>query len=75
VLENGAMAACPICKKAALPRCENSAAPFCSARCRQVDLGNWLSEQYRVPTAEVPDEDDVLQARAAPAKSNEELEN
>jgi endogenous inhibitor of DNA gyrase (YacG/DUF329 family) len=69
------MAACPICKKAALPRSENPAAPFCSLRCKQVDLGNWLNEQYRVPTAEVPDEDDVMQARDAPAKSNEELEN
>ncbi len=69
------MAACPICSKLALPRAENSAAPFCSARCRQIDLGNWLNEQYRVPTAEVPDEDDVTQARAAGAISNEELEN
>jgi endogenous inhibitor of DNA gyrase (YacG/DUF329 family) len=32
------------------------AAPFCSARCRQIDLGKWLNEEYRVPTAERPDE-------------------
>ena len=22
--------------------------PFCSARCRQVDLANWLGERYRI---------------------------
>lgn len=24
-------------------------APFCSARCQQIDLGNWLGERYVVP--------------------------
>jgi uncharacterized protein len=23
--------------------------PFCSERCRLIDLGRWLSEDYRVP--------------------------
>jgi len=23
--------------------------PFCSPRCRDVDLGNWLTEKYSVP--------------------------
>lgn len=23
--------------------------PFCSERCRQIDLGAWASERYRVP--------------------------
>ena len=23
--------------------------PFCSRRCRQVDLGRWLGEAYRIP--------------------------
>ena len=27
--------------------------PFCSERCQLVDLGRWLSEEYRVP--EEPD--------------------
>jgi uncharacterized protein len=39
---------CPICgKPSELPQHR----PFCSARCRQVDLGRWLSESYRVPGA------------------------
>lgn len=43
------MPACPICKSAARPRVENTAFPFCSPRCKQIDLGKWLSEDYRVP--------------------------
>ncbi len=44
------MAACPICGKPAAPRTENRAFPFCSMRCRQIDLGKWLDEEYRIPT-------------------------
>jgi endogenous inhibitor of DNA gyrase (YacG/DUF329 family) len=42
------MAACPICKRPAAPRGDGSAFPFCSARCKQVDLGQWLEESYRI---------------------------
>ena len=44
-----AMAKCPVCKREALPRAQNKAYPFCSPRCRLVDLGKWLGEEYRVP--------------------------
>lgn len=32
--------------------------PFCSERCRMVDLGHWMTEEYRIPGAPVtpPDE-------------------
>jgi endogenous inhibitor of DNA gyrase (YacG/DUF329 family) len=40
---------CPTCQKPAAPRPENTSAPFCSPRCRAVDLGRWLGEEYRVP--------------------------
>lgn len=30
--------------------------PFCSKRCRLIDLGRWLSEEYRIADA-APDED------------------
>lgn len=52
---------CPICKK----EIENAPddfgpRPFCSFRCKQVDLGNWLSDQYVIseplPDLEVEDE-------------------
>lgn len=39
--------ACPICR-AALTEGARATAPFCSARCRQIDLGKWLNEDYRV---------------------------
>jgi endogenous inhibitor of DNA gyrase (YacG/DUF329 family) len=50
---------CPICKKAVKPREENRAFPFCSPRCKQVELGKWLNEEYRVPVEE-DDEDPGL---------------
>ena len=40
---------CSICRKPVAPRAENPAFPFCSKRCRMVDLGRWLGEEYRVP--------------------------
>jgi endogenous inhibitor of DNA gyrase (YacG/DUF329 family) len=49
---------CPICKKPAAPRGENPSFPFCSRRCKAVDLGQWLNEEYRVP---VEDESDEVQ--------------
>ncbi len=30
--------------------------PFCSARCKLVDLGRWLNEEYRI-SEEAPDQD------------------
>lgn len=48
------MSICPICGEEVTPRCANKAFPFCSARCKSIDLGKWLTEEYRVPT--VPDE-------------------
>ena len=32
------------------PRASNPAFPFCSDRCRNVDLGRWLHEDYVVST-------------------------
>ncbi len=51
------MPLCPICNRPVAPRQENRAFPFCSARCRQVDLGKWLNEDYRVPVTDDSDED------------------
>ncbi len=43
---------CPICKNRAEARANDPYAPFCSERCKLVDLGNWLSEGYRIPESE-----------------------
>ena len=39
---------CPICgnKVTVASKEEAPYRPFCSARCKQVDLGRWLSEAY-----------------------------
>jgi endogenous inhibitor of DNA gyrase (YacG/DUF329 family) len=48
---------CPICKTVLENAPEDfEARPFCSARCKLVDLGNWLGDAYRIPTNERPDE-------------------
>jgi endogenous inhibitor of DNA gyrase (YacG/DUF329 family) len=39
---------CPVCDQPIDPK--NAAAlPFCSARCKQIDLGRWLGERYGMP--------------------------
>jgi endogenous inhibitor of DNA gyrase (YacG/DUF329 family) len=40
--------ACAICRKPVPPRPENPFYPFCSERCRLIDLGKWLGEEYRI---------------------------
>jgi endogenous inhibitor of DNA gyrase (YacG/DUF329 family) len=59
---------CPICKVAVrTDRAANPAAPFCSARCRDVDLGRWLDGAYRIPVRdEVPSEEELAVASAQP---------
>jgi hypothetical protein len=47
-----------MCGKPALPRVQNRAFPFCSDRCRLLDLGKWLGEQYRVPGPRAGDLDE-----------------
>jgi endogenous inhibitor of DNA gyrase (YacG/DUF329 family) len=42
---------CSICGKPVPPRTVNGAFPFCSDRCKLVDLGKWLGEEYRIPGA------------------------
>jgi endogenous inhibitor of DNA gyrase (YacG/DUF329 family) len=48
------MSICPICGAEVTPRSVNKAFPFCTARCKSIDLGKWLNEDYRVPAT--PDE-------------------
>lgn len=32
--------------------------PFCSDRCKLIDLGKWISEEYRVPASEAGGNDE-----------------
>ena len=43
---------CGICGKPVVPEFR----PFCSTRCKQIDLGRWLNESYRVPAVEQEDD-------------------
>jgi len=45
---------CPACGKAVEWRPEYPYRPFCSERCKQIDLGAWANEEYRVPVQEDP---------------------
>jgi endogenous inhibitor of DNA gyrase (YacG/DUF329 family) len=42
--------------------------PFCSARCRDIDLGRWLDGAYAVPAVEVDDDEDPISGREAPER-------
>jgi hypothetical protein len=44
---------CPICKKPT----QEAWRPFCSRRCADVDLGRWLTGDYRLPGAPVDPDD------------------
>ncbi len=44
---------CPVCKKYAAWD-DNPWRPFCSERCRNVDLGKWFDEDYRVAGEPAP---------------------
>lgn len=38
---------CPICKRATTWE-ENPCRPFCSEKCKLIDLGKWVSEEYKI---------------------------
>ena len=41
---------CPICNKIFSPDDPGAALPFCSERCKRIDLGRWMNEEYAVDT-------------------------
>ncbi|HEY6120323.1 MAG TPA: DNA gyrase inhibitor YacG [Pyrinomonadaceae bacterium] len=50
---------CPTCGKPAEGK-DNPYRPFCSERCKLLDFGRWVNEEYRVPEAQLPaDRNDV----------------
>lgn len=49
---------CPTCKGRSRYAPDNPCRPFCSLRCREIDLGAWASEGFRLPAGpaeEAPD--------------------
>jgi len=46
---------CPICKKDTVP----THRPFCSKRCADADLGNWLKGNYAIAAVDPLTEDEM----------------
>ncbi|WND04046.1 DNA gyrase inhibitor YacG [Temperatibacter marinus] len=51
------MAHCPTCKKETVQKYR----PFCSKRCADIDLGQWMSGGYALPSEEPLGEHEVEQ--------------
>ncbi|MBK1731425.1 DNA gyrase inhibitor YacG [Thiococcus pfennigii] len=56
---------CPTCGKAVVWDGQARWRPFCGERCRLIDLGEWLSEERRLPAEDAPWSD--LDANEDPA--------
>jgi len=53
------LVACPSCGTRSEYDPQNPFRPFCSQRCKLIDLGQWASENYRIPETtpqEIPDD-------------------
>jgi endogenous inhibitor of DNA gyrase (YacG/DUF329 family) len=59
---------CPICNRPVA--LEDPEMPFCSARCRLLDLGNWASERYTIPSATREEFSSVEDASDDPEESD-----
>jgi endogenous inhibitor of DNA gyrase (YacG/DUF329 family) len=46
---------CPTCNRQVEWQ-DNPFRPFCSERCKLLDLGKWVSEEYRVPGKPIAEE-------------------
>lgn len=47
---------CPACGGDSIFAPSNPYRPFCSERCKNLDLGAWASESFRVPDETPPDD-------------------
>lgn len=50
---------CPTCGGDSIFAPSNLWRPFCSERCRQIDLGAWASESFRMPASPPLEDQDV----------------
>ncbi|MEY4978387.1 MAG: hypothetical protein RLZZ352_657 [Pseudomonadota bacterium] len=48
---------CPACAGPSLYAPSNAFRPFCSARCKNLDLGAWASESFKLPTVSTDSEE------------------
>lgn len=57
---------CPACGKKNTWTQDNPSRPFCSPRCKLIDLGDWASEQHRIPGEPVPSDDSTDNGEDSP---------
>ncbi len=50
---------CPTCTRK-FPSDQSDSLPFCCERCRLIDLGRWLGEQYSLPVDPESDVDETM---------------
>ncbi|PIP95489.1 MAG: DNA gyrase inhibitor YacG [Bdellovibrio sp. CG12_big_fil_rev_8_21_14_0_65_39_13] len=64
---------CPRCKES-FEYYSSEFRPFCSDKCKMIDLGQWLTENYRVPSQKPLDEVDLetVIRNMEPEESDEE---
>lgn len=48
---------CPGCGGPSVYAATNPFRPFCSGRCKNIDLGAWASEGFRLPADAPPDDE------------------
>jgi len=60
---------CPTCKKPVEWK-DNPYRPFCSERCKLVDLGHWVNDEYSVPGERVSETAESPSTPAASAKED-----
>jgi len=54
---NPRLVRCPACGGKSVYAPANPYRPFCSERCKNLDLGAWASEEFRVPEKPAPDDE------------------
>ncbi len=47
---------CPNCGGDSIYAISNPFRPFCSQRCKNIDLGAWASESFRMPVNSMPED-------------------
>lgn len=52
-------APCPQCGGVSVLDTDNPWRPFCCERCKLIDLGQWLQEEYRIPGPQTPASGDL----------------
>ncbi|MEJ2803395.1 DNA gyrase inhibitor YacG [Comamonadaceae bacterium PP-2] len=56
---------CPGCGEQSVYATSNPYRPFCSARCKNFDLGAWANEEFRVQAVEHPEDDGETEGSTA----------